>query len=44
MPFLAHTQSAHFCLRPVLLDFKKFMNSGTVAIAVYIERLFFPHH
>ena len=34
--FLAHTQSALFYLRTVLLDFKKFMNSETFAIAVYI--------
>ena len=36
VPFLALTQSALFCLSPVLLDFKKFINSGTFAIAVYI--------
>ena len=38
--FLELTQSALFCFRPVLLDFKKLMNSGTFAIAVYRDFIF----
>ena len=41
--FLALTQSALFCLSPVLLDFKKFVNSGTFAIAVYRDFNFVYH-